>query len=217
LEGTGVGHSMKYLNINIITILASVVLLIACTKSPLSKDEMIEYIMKEANGLNKIHENNGYKIRLTYRPNDMIVLQDIRSEEKITKEILEKAKKNYSNYAYFILELSYQDQEIINKGLSNPNVYGNMIEQLAFGMHDLASIVTSTKDTVPLADCIFIRMFGMTGSNTLMLVFNNEKINQSESFDLILKDNGFGYGYNKFNFLTKDINKVPELNFEFYK
>jgi len=89
-----------------------------------------------------------------------------------------------------------------------------MVNELAFGMEQKVHFYTPKKDTIAMADYIYPRMYGMSGTTTLLLVYPREKKVTNKAFmTLTIEDLGFYTGEVKFKIPTKIINNEPKLKF----
>ena len=183
--------------------------LTACNKD-VTRDGLIEYINNPANGLKKEQVIGDFHISAIYRPNDLMVAQDLMGKN-INDSVIEAIKASYKPYIYFLVDLSYKDQEIINLKINSEESYIKAIDNLAFNMKEYCYIISSNEDTVYPTDCIYSRHYGMTGSNTVLLIFENEKIFNTKIFELIIEDHEFGFGKAIFKYRIIDVKKALKL------
>lgn len=186
--------------------------LLAC-KSELNHEELIEYVNEEDNGLIKTKQLGKTIVELVYKPSDLLIQQDLSNKENSTQEEIEKIKSNYNNSLYFTLNLSVDGQELEVGGLQSKEKFAKRVELLSFGMRDRIQIKTSKNDSVSLLDYAYPRMYGVTGKSTMLLVFDRSQATDGEWFDVIVNGYDLGVGINKFRFNTKDIEEVPQLDF----
>lgn len=190
-----------------------IVLLLSYCRFSVSEEELKKYILDPENGLIKEKTSGSQKITLQYRPADLVVVQELRSKENYTCEDVQVLRENHSKYVYFILTMSDNNSEIITRNIGDRNLFSQSVNRLSFGLQEEIRMITSAKDTVPLADFIYPRMYGTSGNTQLMLVFLSEKIKNSEWVDIEIGDLGLGLGMNKFRFESDKLKGVPELSF----
>ena len=183
-------------------------ILSACSPQYVSEKELVEYINNEYNGLVKKKTANGMELTVTYRPTDLLVAQEVGSS--VDTVLIRKAMNKYSEYAYFILSLTAEGKNALYGKSHDMSNFSDNLQTLSFRMADRVFLSNSDNDTIPVADYIFDRSFGM-GSTTLMFVFNNEKLRDCNLFTLHLREFGMHTGDQRFPFHCRDIRKMPKL------
>lgn len=177
-----------------------------------STQELIDYIVEEENGYRQTKEIKGVSYELQYRPTDLIVQQEVG--EKGTAEEISELRLKYKKYMYFNLRMSLNGQELLSNVVRDKNQFGQMVNDLAFGMDQKVHLYTPQKDTLAMADFIYPRMYGMTRSTQIMIVYPRDKgyINK-EYLNLTIEDLGLYTGEVKFKVPMTPINNEPELKF----
>ena len=105
--------------------------------------------------------------------------------------------------------------ELLTNVASDRQRFGAMVNELAFGMDQKLHMYTSKKDTIPMADYIYPRMYGMSGSTTMLIVYPREtKIAEEEYINITIEDLGFNTGEVKFKIPTKKINNELKIDFK---
>ena len=122
-----------------------------------------------------------------------------------------QAFKNYNDYVYFVLQLSVKDKDALYGTSSNQADFNEKLQTLSFRMQQYINMTTSEYDTIPLADAYYTRMFGMSQSSDVLLVFNREDIVDDEWLSINSKEFGFKTGRKSFRFLQDNIQKTPKL------
>ena len=139
----------------------------ACTHpKELSKEDLLKYINESKNGLVKEQEINGVKINLAYRPSSLLVQQELETGQKKDSLLLPQLQKKYGTQYYFMLSYSKHGKEVIRQ-LGSFGRYSDMLQVMAFQMHQYINVTTEKKDTVPLADYQFEQTYGMSAGNNL--------------------------------------------------
>src|SRR5690606_33729236 len=135
---------------------------------------------------------------LAYRPTDLLVNQEIDSDE-ISEDMVEELRDKYKNYLYFNLSISKNNQELLSTTPKNRNEFGAMVNELAFGMRDNVNLYTKSKDTIDMIDFVYPRMYGMSRTTTIMFVFPREEEHLNEDFlNFTVEDIGLFTGEVKF-------------------
>ena len=185
--------------------------LIACNRNSFkSEKELLNFLQDEANGYKQSKNINGYDFTLMYRPTDLLVKQELG--DSINKTKLKELRKKYSQYMYFNLSMSKNNQELLSTAPKDRNEFGAMMNQLAFGMGEKVHLFTQRKDTLEMADFIYPRMYGMSNATTIMFVYPREQNQLKEAFlNFTIKDLGLYTGEVKFKIDIEKINSEPSL------
>jgi len=197
---------------NKLLLLILLVFISSCNKSFDTQEEMNAYIQDEDNGYVYKKTISGVDYVLQYRPTDLLVKQELG--DKTDPAQIEKFRKQYSKYMYFNLSMSKNDQELLNGVAQDKAKFGQMVNELAFGMEEKLHVYTPTKDTLALADFIYPRMYGMSNSTSIMIVYpRDEKYMKQEYLNFVIEDLGLETGDVKFKLNTKALINEPQLAF----
>ncbi len=188
-------------------------MVLACTPSSFnSKQELLTYLRNVDNGYHFKKSINRIDYSLTYRPTDLIVSQFMDEKTKPTR--VEKLRREYGQYLYFNLSMSSHGKELLSQKAQNRAEYGAKVHQLSFGMADKVILTDQKRDTLPLLDYNYPRMYGMGRSTSLLLVYKKEyEAMQQDHLFLTVKDLGYGTGEVSFKIDTKKIKQQPQLKF----
>jgi hypothetical protein len=178
----------------------------------LTPQELQSFITDEENGLKKVAEMNGYKIEVINRPTDLWVHQEV-GDTPVDEVTLATLRKKYSTYYYFIVSLSKNNKEALHQLEGGMDQYSDLVQTLSFRMADYTNLTTSAHDTIPTADAMLNRTYGMSTSTDLLFVFNKEKAQGKEWIQVNLNEFGLGVGDQRFRFKTKDLEIVPQIHF----
>ena len=198
---------IKYLYQFIIIFMA----LCSCTKQRFdTAQELRAYVKTKEHGYIWQKTVNGVDFTLTYRPTDLLVNQELGAHK--TEEYIDSLRKKYSKYLYFNLSMSKNNQELLNNVAGNRSQFGAMVNQLAFGMGNKVHLYTPKRDTIPLADYSYPRMYGMSGSTTILFVYPRDALKE-DHLNLVIGDIGFQTGEVRFKIITELLKNEPELTF----
>jgi hypothetical protein len=187
-----------------------IVLVIGCKPQSFpSEKELIAYIQDEENGLKKTNDAGDYKVTVTYRPTDLLIMQEVG--EKPTKEAVAKARKKYQNYFYFILSLSKSGKEALDQS-QGFGQYSEMVQKLSFRVPEFVNMTTSASDTIPVADFILNRTYGLGSSTDILVVFNKEKTKDQPWTQFNLNEFGMNLGNSRIRFKVSDLENCPRLS-----
>ncbi|MBC9795851.1 hypothetical protein [Sinomicrobium weinanense] len=188
-------------------------LLVACSSRTFDTEEsLLAYIREERNGYMHHKRVNGVGFSLLYKPTDLLVNQELY--DKADQKTIDSLRQKYNKYMYFILSMSKNNQELLNNVAGDRGRFGGMINELAFEMDQKVHLYTPKKDTLPMADFIYPRMYGMSRSTDIMLVYSREeKYLRDEYINVTVEDLGFYTGEVRFKIPTKGIQNEPELTF----
>lgn len=182
----------------------------SCSSSTFnSEEELWEHIKDEKNGFSHSENVNGVQYNLLYKPTDLLVKQELR--EGYTQNTLDSLRKKYRDYAYFSLSMSKNNQELLSGVAGNKQQFGEMVNTLAFGMEEQIHLFTDKNDTVALLDYIYPRMYGMSRSTSLLLVYPKEEVIQSDKINITIGDLGFQTGEVRFTQKANIISQEPSL------
>jgi hypothetical protein len=188
----------------------------ACsTPEFLSEKELKAYVRDAENGMSKEREFKGYKVNVTYRPNDLLVAQETRGETIVDSVELARLKGKYNNYYYFLLSLSRNNKEAEYQAGGGMGQFSELVQTLSFRMSEYVNLTTSAQDTIPVGDYIYPRTYGMSDASTLMFAFNKEKAKGKEWIQFNMKELGLGIGNMNFRFDTEKLEHTPKIKFEY--
>lgn len=184
----------------------------SCNKAFDTQEEMNDYIKEENNGYNYKKTIAGVDYVLQYRPTDLLVKQELG--EGKNPVLVDKLRKQYGQYLYFNLSMSKNNQELLNGVAQDKAKFGQMVNELAFGMEEKLHLYTPTKDTLALSDFIYPRMYGMSNSTSIMIVYPRDpKYLKQEYLNFVVEDLGLDTGDIKFKLDTKALTNEPQLRF----
>jgi len=202
---------MKLLIIAVALLCLTLALCSCSSKSFKDKKTLTLFLQDKDNGYSSYKSINEIDFNVMYRPTDLLVEQELM--ESFTLEEIDGLREKYKNHIYFNLSISKNNQEILSNFSRDRNRFGKMINELAFGMEDKLNLVTETRDTVSMTDFIYPRLYGLSPTTTILIVYPREEVLQGgASFKIVLKDMGLGTGDVSFRFKTNLIEKDPQLN-----
>lgn len=198
-----------------ISVLVVLMIFIAsCGKKKFETTEDIsDYLKDETNGYRYTKEVNGVSYTLQYRPTDLLVHQELG--DSISESKVNELRDKYGKYLYFNLSMSANGQELLSNVAYDKNKFGKMVNDLAFYIDEKVHLFTVTKDTLEITDFIYPRMYGMSNSTTIMLVYpRDEKYLKEKYLNFTIEDLGFYTGEVRFKIHTKPLQNEPKLNFK---
>jgi hypothetical protein len=187
-------------------------LLAGCgSKSFKSTEALWAHLNKPENGYQFEKKIKGVDYVLTYKPTDLLVKQELGNN--YTREELNKSRQKYGEYLYFNLSMDVDGQELLNHKVSDRAAFGKAVREMAFGMGSRIHLIGKSRDTLPMLDYIYPRMYGMGKSTSMMLVYErNDKILNQDYFLLTIEDLGFSTGEVGFKIPAKPIRTEPILD-----
>ena len=199
----------KYLIYSVITI---ALFAFGCRKK-LNREELISYLNEPSNGLVKEKVINGVDIRLQIKHPDLYVDQHLKAfPDSLHEAKLQELKNHYDGNLYMQISLGVNNNEILSALVNTPQ-YSTMVNRLSFGMKNFVVLTTNNKDTVLLKNCTYVPTYGMAKHNSVLFVFDEQKIAESETIKFRLKEMGLQTGEVSFKLNTKDIKSIPNLKF----
>jgi hypothetical protein len=184
-----------------------------CSGSDVSEDRLLEYLADESNGLTKSVTKDAIKTEVAYKPTDLLVKQDLAGTSQTG--LIDSTRKKYGRHLYFTLRLSANDRELLEA--IDGEMYSDLLQTLSFRMTEFVNLTTSRQDTIRVADFVLNRSFGMSSATELLFVFDRQKANGAAWVQFNLNECGIGVGNQRFRFLMKDIEYIPQINFETIK
>lgn len=187
-------------------------LISSCGKTFDTVEEMNDYIQDPDNGYNYTKTIVGVDYVLQYRPTDLLVKQELG--EQVDENKIAKLRDKYNKYLYFNLSMSKNNQELLNGVAQDKAKFGQMVNDLAFGMEEKVHMYTPEKDTLKMADFIYPRMYGMSNATSIMIVYprDNKFMNQ-DYLNFVIEDLGLDTGDIKFKLNVHALKKEPQLKF----
>jgi hypothetical protein len=200
-------------NLNIVLFATiGLITLSSCTKENFtSKEELLEFVTNPENGYLQEKQVNGIKYNLLYKPTDLLVAQELR--DSFSMDDVSRLRKKYDPYLYFNLSMSLKNQELLTSLAGDRSKFGAMVNTLAFDMDRYVHLYTEKKDTIPLADFVYPRMYGMSKSTDLLFVYPNDELTKSQDLRLTIEDFGFYTGEIKFKLSKQVLNNTPQIIF----
>jgi hypothetical protein len=173
--------------------------------------EFDEFAAEETNGYRYTKSVNGVDFTLIYKPTDVMLRQELG--DSVNLQQIESLRKKYSNNLYFSLAMSKNDQELLNEAVRDRNKYNEMVNKLVFTMDQSIHFVSKNRDTMPMIDFNYPRMYGMAKSTSMLIVFpRDEKFIDQEYSDFIVEDIGMGTGDVKFRIKNKIFRSEPVIH-----
>lgn len=193
-------------------ILVAVVLLfvVSCSKKQsVDKVELLNYISAPEHGLFQSQESSGVIYSLRYKPNDLIIEQELLIHPSYNTDSL---KKSYSGNLYFILSLSRDSADIFSR---RTNDYVNLLNKVAFGLKEFICLKTDKQKTVHLHNFIYPRLYGSTSDTQILLCFNDDDLAERNGFSVWIKDfvNDSDESL-RFNFSKNVLENVPSIKIQ---
>ncbi len=194
----------------LLLLVLTLIVLMSCTNA-LEKQALVTYIQNEDNGLVKQKKLNGVDIKLQYKPSELIALR--LANNTTNQDSIAKLIDFYKDYQYYILSYYNENGDLLNQYAQNPQVFGALVNELSFNMQQNAMIIDNKRDTTYLYDAIFSRMYNMSTSTDVMLVFKNPLKKDIKYYDLFVRDFGFRVGHTTFRFYKDDLEQIPNLKY----
>ncbi len=177
----------------------------------MTPEELNRFILNADNGLIQTTEINDYTVQVNYKPTDLWMHQEIGNDH-VDESKMKLLRSKYDPYYYFVLSLSKNNKEALQVN-GNFGQYSELVQTLSFRMNSFVNLTTASKDTIPTADFILNRTYGLSNATSLLFVFNRAKAKGKEWVQFNLNEFGLGIGNQRFRFKTDDLQNVPSINF----
>jgi hypothetical protein len=208
---------MKLLsNYKHIILFVATITIVSCNR-PMKQDKLMKYISEPKHGLLQEKKTNGIIFMAIYRPSDLMAAQELRAYSSYSRQFADSIKAIYNKYLYFLISMSYNNQELLNSLSGNQQQFGEMVNRLSFEMNDYILLTTSNNDTLKLIDYSYPRMYGTGTSTDLLFAFERFQLGQAGELYLKLSDFGIKTGDVVFTFKSGDLHNVPVLEMELLK
>ncbi len=201
---------------NFLTIIYSSFIFICVGCRPMSfqdETDLLTYLKNEENGYLQSKQINGVQYQLMYKPTDLLVSQELNGK-KANQATIDSLRSKYDRYRYYNLSMSKNNKELLTNVARDRQQFGSMVNTLSFGMEQYIHLFTEKRDTIALLDYVYPRMYGMSKSTSMLLVYPKEELANSEQINFSIADLGFGTGEVSFNQSTELIIDQPSIHFQ---
>lgn len=178
--------------------------LTGCQKS-LPKEEYMQWMRDEKNGLLKKKEIGDYIFEVQYKSPEMILLT-------LKGNKMDEAKVNELNQMqYFDLKIKHKGgQDFIKTGSSDQTEYYNRLNYFSFGFQN--DIKMQEKEAIySCALFHFERSYGLSASRIFALGFEMPIKEKQDDKTLTIDAHELGVGLVKIKFKKEDIDNIPSL------
>jgi hypothetical protein len=185
-------------------------LLTACgqKQQTLSQEELKAYVLNPENGLSKTITKEGVKLFMQYKPKDLIIRQNLNTNNKTEIDSLRKA---LAGYEYFVLGLSKNEREIEGAYAGNAAKYASVVQYLSSGISENIHLI-SNKDTVDIYETLYVPGYGSSGATSVLLIFKEGYTKEDDEIKIVLDDYAFGTGKTEFAFDVNVLTHAPNLD-----
>lgn len=199
---------MRVTLLHIVTILLFI--LSACQRT-VGKAELLSYLNDPANKLVVADSSLGFSYSVYFKPTDLIAAGYLnRPDPHIDIDSLRKAHKDY---LYFNLCVSYQGTDLFARQIPRVD-FGELQKRVSFGMEPYITLKDNVGKQYNLVNYSYARLYAMTTSTNIMLVFKNDASKTPQHYELTVKDFVTETSDRLlFKFYKADIIKAPELKF----
>ena len=171
---------------------------------------LTEFLQNPQNGYIQHKSINGYDFSLMYKPTDLVVGQQTSAVglDESANELREK----YEDFLYFTLSIGKGGKEVLSAVPSGRKQFGEMVQQLVFDMDKKVHLTTRSRDTLPLIDYTYPRMYGMSSATSMLFVFPRKKESLTQEYlEFSIEDIGLLTGEVSFKIPLKHIVNEPTL------
>ncbi len=133
------------------------------------EEDLLAYIREPRHGYLHQKTVNDIDFSLLYKPTDLMVAGELSVESAPAG--IDSLRHRYGQYMYFVLSMSAKNRELLNHVAGDRSRFGAMVNALSFYMDRNVHCFTPEKDTLPMIDFIYPRMYGMSRSTDILLVY----------------------------------------------
>ncbi len=175
-----------------------------------NEQDLWTYLKETENGYLQQKKINRYDFSLLSMPTDLLVIQELGEDRSKVK--IKKLRDKYKKYMYFTLSISRDSKELLSAAPKTRQEFGEMVNQLAFGMKEKVHLFTQKKDTLTMLDYNYPRMYGMSQSTSILFVYPREKKYLKEGvLNFTIQDIGTYTGEVRFKIDVNQIKKQLRL------
>lgn len=170
------------------------------------------WIVAEENNLVKSKSISELNYKMSFVPKECMAFNELKGQE-YTQEEFDEAITHYKDMSYFNfkIEVPKEQGELLKYNLSSPQQYNDRINYMSFRMQkDI--ILVQENDTLFPGIFHFERIFEIAPFATVMLAFDNSKINLEKEFTIIYNDQLFNKGYIKYYYQPNLLIDLPKIN-----
>jgi len=184
----------------------------SCGKKKGTEAEIQVYANDASNGLIQEDSIHGLTIAVQNRPVALIIAQELKGQTEQNDSVLTAVTRKFSPNLYFNLNLSVGDKDPLLYSGSMQR-FSSLLQTLAFQMDKFVFLTTSEKDTIPVGDYVYPRLYGMGSGSTMLFAFTKDtaKWEKTDWVDFHLQEFGMNTGNRKYRFKKSDLDEVPDL------
>jgi hypothetical protein len=201
---------MKIINYIVFFILA-LYFIVSCTSHEVDYKDLIKYLSDPTHGLQKEQKIGNITVRVTYRPQSLLIRQELNNIPQIKGDTLARLSEHYKGQLYFTLSFTSKNKDLLNEVSPDQSQFADLLNQLAFRMSEKVFLTTSEQDTLDFLDYAYPRDFGINNSTNLIFAFKNKNLRNTSWIEFKLLDIGLNIPPVRFRFYIKDINNIPQL------
>lgn len=178
--------------------------------SSLTPVNYVQFFENPKNELNLTQTEGLMEYQIQYKSPEYMISKSIETDE-ISKEFVQKEKKEYGDMEYFTLKIKTNsgEQDILKEGVKNNEQFGGRVEYFSFHMQQDLFLVEEN-DTIPCTLYHFERTFGIAPYCTVLFGFE-KKHKKLNSFQVLYLDRLFSNKVLPFNFKKESLKRIPRL------
>jgi hypothetical protein len=202
---------MHFLNSAVFSSFVILLATTSCSQPDYLSESGLSKFISEGDKFSKTISANQTEIKITYKPTDLLVAQELRSVKDPSSQQISEVRNKYGSHYYFIISFSYNDAEVLNPSAVGQGHFSTLLQTMSFRMGEVINLTTSANDTIPVADYIYNRTFGLSRSTDLLFVFDKEKAKGREWIQINLDEFGLGVGKQSVQFQVNDLETTPKI------
>ncbi len=195
-------------------------ILIACSENRVfeTKADLEKHIYNSENGFSNQTTQGDFKISITYLPLDLMLANEVEYLNELTvrkanekqieeqKNFISKYQKSYEKSLYFKMVITpIEDVDLIYSKMGNGfDSYSQWLQKLLFGIKEDITLVTASKQEIPLLSYQMDRNYGTTTSRSFLLTFprkwENKEVETGKYLTIRVDEFGLGIGRVQLNY-----------------
>ena len=178
----------------------------------MGKTELLSYLNDPEHKLVVADSSDAVTYKVYFKPSDLIAARYLSKHDQHPN--IDSLRKSHGNYLYFNLCVSYQGKDLFAQQIPGIN-FAELQKRASFGLDQYISLNDDRGKSYKLVDYNYTRLYAMTMSTNILLVFKNDASDPVQYYELTVRDFVTDTSDKLlFTFYKTDILKAPELNFD---
>lgn len=185
-----------------------IISLASCRQNLESKSDYLSWFADDRNGLTKKQTVNGIDFIVTYRPTEVLLMQELDLSRDYSENEIKQIRSSYDSSLHFLMEISFPKDYAI-KNSTDQSTFLKFFQELAFGIEDKVELITPD-GIYPPAFFHYERGYELAKKERFLFSFMKPDAKNFKEITFQYKDDLFNTSVLNFTFDLKNI-EAPEL------